>query len=202
MTRLKLPSLECLICRLRRSILFGLASSAKTVSVSVVGNLAPVLGQHIYNYTVTENSPSNTDVGEPITASDPNSGIGDTLTFSIVSGNGTGAGAFQIDSVSGQIRVNDSTQLDRETISGFVLSIRVTDSLGLFDTAIVNIGILNSPEAPVFPPGQQFTIAENPKSGISVGTVQATFDIFGGQEFFHRGRQWHGRWGIRHRRHR
>lgn len=162
---------------------FGLASSAKTVSVTVVGNLAPVLDQNVYNFTVDETPPNNTDVGEPITASDPNSEIGDTFTFSIVSGNGTGAGAFKIDPVSGQIRVNDSTQLDREATTGFVLSIRATDSLGLFDTATVNIGIFNTPEAPVFPAGQQFDVIENSANGTTVGTVQATFDAFGAKSF-------------------
>jgi hypothetical protein len=155
---------------------FGLASDPKTVTVQVV-NDAPVFDPDVYGSSVTELDPNGTLVGDPVSATDPNAGIGDFITFSIVAGNGTGSGAFAIDPVTGQLSVNDSSQMDHEVVSSYTLTIRATDRAGAFDTATFNVVIFNTPESPVIPAGQEFTIVENAANGVMVGTVQATFDV-------------------------
>jgi VCBS repeat-containing protein len=93
-------------------------------------------------FTHPENSPNNTTVGT-VFATDIDAG--DTLTYSITAGNSNPDGdsnlAFDIDSTTGEISVNDSGDLDFETTSFFNLTVTVTDGGGLSDTAAVKINL-------------------------------------------------------------
>lgn len=155
---------------------FGLASGARLVTVTVVPNSPPILNPSLSGFHVIENTPNDSLVGDPITATDDDEWLMDTIRFSIVAGNGSGAGAFKIDPLTGQIRVNDSAQLDYETTPVFMLTIRATDKAGAFDAAVFNIYLVNAPEAPFVPAGQVFSIQENSAGGADVGNVEATFD--------------------------
>ncbi|MCA9060152.1 MAG: cadherin repeat domain-containing protein, partial [Planctomycetaceae bacterium] len=76
---------------------------------------------------VTVSLNENSSVGTSVTtmsATDPD--IGQTLTYSIASGNSLGA--FAINSLTGEVTVADSSQLDFETVPSFFLSIGVTDN--------------------------------------------------------------------------
>jgi hypothetical protein len=64
-----------------------------------------------------------------------------TLTYTILSGNGTGSGAFAVNPSTGQITVNDPTQLDYETTPTFNLLVRVSDSVNPSLSASANIAI-------------------------------------------------------------
>tara|TARA_R110002049_G_scaffold87533_1_gene221897 strand:+ start:42161 stop:43300 length:1140 start_codon:yes stop_codon:yes gene_type:complete len=91
------------------------------------------------------------------------------LTYSIDSQ--TPSGALNIDASSGELTVADATIFDFET--NVVISATVSAE-GAVNTAAVTININNVIETEI--QGFTATIDENPTSGISLGTVQATGD--------------------------
>ncbi|MEQ9408343.1 MAG: Ig-like domain-containing protein, partial [Fuerstiella sp.] len=117
-------------------------TSAGTAAVTNV-NDAPVFNAAV-PMAIDENSASGSSVG---TVSATDSDASDTLTYSIDSG--TPGQPFRINGTTGQIFVNDATQLDFETIATFAITVRVTDTGGLTDLQVVNIAINDVNEAPV-----------------------------------------------------
>ena len=107
-------------------------------------NQPPVIADQ--TFTVAENSAAGAAVGT-VVASDPDAG--QTLSYRITAGNA--AGAFAIDSGTGQITVANSAVLDYETTPTFALTVRVTDngSPALSGTATVTVNLGNVNEAPV-----------------------------------------------------
>ena len=105
----------------------------------------------------------STDTTTILHTVDPNdTDAGDAHTFSIVSGNGTGGGAFQIDA-SGNIRLNDPSQLDEETPaqSEYNLVVEVDDGTDT-GTATITIDITDVNEAPsIDTPTGDFSLDEN-----------------------------------------
>lgn len=99
-------------------------------------NFAPVVNNQVF--PVLENSPSDTLVG---TVAFTDSDGGDSHTFLITAGNS--AGAFNIDSDNGEIRVANATLLDHEALPQVVLTVQVTDdgTPPLFDTGLMTINI-------------------------------------------------------------
>ena len=121
-----------------------LASSVATVTINVVNdNTAPVVADQ--GFSVAENSPNATVVGT-VAASDAD---GDTLTYAITAGNVSGA--FALDPSTGQLTVADTSQLDYETTTQFILTVQVTDdgNGNLTDTATITIDVTDVNEAPV-----------------------------------------------------
>ena len=98
-------------------------------------NVAPVLNDQFFS--LDENSADGTVVGIAV-ASDADL-PGDTLTWSIIDGNTSGA--FAIDSASGEITVADWEALDFETTPSFSLLVMVEDSYGETGTATVTVDL-------------------------------------------------------------
>lgn len=92
-------------------------------------------------FTLLENSPLNSSVGS-MHASDPD--IDDILQFSIIAGNE--AGAFAINSTTGNITVANSAVLDFETTHTFNLTVRITDSHGAVETGTALIALTDVDE--------------------------------------------------------
>jgi hypothetical protein len=140
-----------------------------TVTVTDVSE-APVVGAA--TKSIAENSANGTTVGIPVTYTDQDSG--QAHAFSITAGNGTGGGAFAIDSSTGQLSVNDLSQLDYETVPGhaFSLTVKVLDngSPALFGTATITINLTDANDAPVVTPAT-FSKAENSANTSAVGIV-------------------------------
>ncbi|QDT11350.1 beta strand repeat-containing protein [Stieleria marina] len=105
--------------------------------------------------SIDENTPDATVVFDALVADDPD---GDTLIWTIDSGNESGA--FAIDS-NGVITVADSSQLDFETVESITLVIGVTDGgeLSATDTVTINLNDLN--ESPTLAGGDTVSIDEN-----------------------------------------
>ncbi len=144
----------------------GLSDTA-TITINLTDeNEAPVLTDA--NFNLLENSPNSTNVGT-IIANDPD--LGDTLTYSIQSGNTNGA--FSINATTGVLTVNNSASLDLETNPVFTLIINVQDTQGLSDTATITINLTDENEAPVLTDAA-FSINENLALGSRVGTVIAS----------------------------
>ena len=93
------------------------------------------------NFSVDENSDNETQIAI-IDASDPDN---EALTLAIVSGNldpdKDGKLAFNLNSSSGAVTVNDSDDLDFETTPNFNLEVTATDTSGLSDTAQITINL-------------------------------------------------------------
>ncbi|QDU31082.1 Hemolysin, chromosomal [Anatilimnocola aggregata] len=100
------------------------------------------------NFVLPENSAAGTVVGQ-VSGSDVDAG--QTLAYSIVSGNTSGA--FAINAATGQIVVANVGALDFETTPAFNLVVRVTDNgtPARFAEANVSIQLTNVVEAPVGP---------------------------------------------------
>lgn len=128
-------------------------------------NEAPQIGAQ--SFSISENSANGTLVGT-VSASD--SDVGQSLTYSIASGNLNGA--LTIDPASGQISVANSAALNFETSPAFNLMISVTDNgtPALSSSAPVMVSLTDVNERPQLQP-QAFSINENAANGAVVGTV-------------------------------
>ncbi|MEQ9305748.1 MAG: leucine-rich repeat domain-containing protein, partial [Marinoscillum sp.] len=98
---------------------FVIKSEVKSVTV----NSFPIIADD--SFTLTENSPNGTVVGQ-VEATDPD---GDDFTYKLTYGNI--GGAFAIDELTGNLTVANSIVLDYENIPVFNLGVEVTDSGGL-----------------------------------------------------------------------
>ncbi len=121
-------------------------------------------------FSVPENTSNGTQVGMVI-ATDPDAG--QTLTYSIISGNTNNA--FQIGSTSGALSVNNSSALNYETNPTFTLVVKVQDngSGSLSDQANITVNLTDVNEPPQIS-NQTFSVPENTANGQQVGTVAAT----------------------------
>ena len=122
------------------------------------------------NFQINENSLNGTSVGSVI-ATDPDAG--QTLTYSILSGNTSGA--FTINSSTGVLTVTNSTALNFEVTPSFAMVIKVQDSgtPALSNQATLTVNLTDVNEAPVIS-NQSFNVNENSANGTTVGTVIAT----------------------------
>ena len=107
-----------------------------------------------YNETTEVPLPDNEDLAVIVSESIPNSEFvidvnamdvdGDSITFSITSGNDDGA--FSIDSATGTITVNDTSGIDFESATSRTLEITADDGNGGTDTANIVVTIQNENE--------------------------------------------------------
>ncbi|MDO7874420.1 cadherin domain-containing protein [Hymenobacter sp. ASUV-10] len=148
----------------------GSLSSTATVTVSILNvNDAPVIAAQ--TRSVAENTANGTTVGGPIVASDADAGT--TLSYSLTGGNGTGTGAFALNSSTGQLTVADVAQLDYETTPTFALTVQVSDG-SLSSTATVTVNLTNVNEAPTALSLSPQSVAENAGPNALVGTFTTT----------------------------
>lgn len=144
-----------------------------TINVTDVSDEPPVMGDQ--TFSVAENRANGTLVGK-IAFTDLD--VNDNHTFTINSGNGTGGGAFQIagnaGNNTGNITVKDSTQLNFEATTQFVLNVTITDAGSQSATANITINVADVNEVPNVSDQQFFGLAENTPNGMVVGTVVAT----------------------------
>ena len=140
-----------------------------TVTITVTNaNDAPAFDPGTATRDVPENTPAGQDIGEPVEATDRDSG--DTLTYSL---DATSAEFFAIDS-SGQLKTK--APLDYETKDSYSVTVKATDSAQSSDEVPVTITVKDMNEAPTFD-GENATrdVAENAVAGVNIGDpVMAT----------------------------
>ena len=122
---------------------------------------------------IAENSASGANVGDPVTATDPD---GNTLTYSLT---GTDAGKFTIESSSGQIKVKTGTNLDYETKINYLVTVQVSDGKPdntVDDSELAKINVTDLNEPPKFAADTATrSVEENSAAGTGVGAmVKAT----------------------------
>ncbi|MGI6417730.1 MAG: cadherin domain-containing protein [Thermoguttaceae bacterium] len=144
-------------------------SDTATVTINLAdANDAPVLGDA--TFALPEYAAVGTLVGT-VTATDPDRPA-QTLTYAITAGNASGL--FAIHSATGQITLADNSTLDYETISQYVLTVRVADNgtPSLSDTAAVTINV-----TPMNRPPQIVTVGEQwAVKGEELSFVVSAFD--------------------------
>ena len=129
-------------------------TSALDLTFTTATNLSAPTAINLSNSSVAENQPSGTVVGN---LTDTDSDVGDTATFTLVSGTGsTDNASFQI--VGNQLQT--AASFDFETKNSYSVRIRVTDSGGLTLEQAFPISILNVNEPPIFS-GYSLTAAKN-----------------------------------------
>jgi hypothetical protein len=120
----------------------GAKTDLDTIDITVTAvNDAPVASDA--SFSLDEHSPAGTPVG---TVSSSDVDVGDTLTYRIVGG--SGSGVFGIDPATGEIIVVDPDGLVYETNPSFELSVEVEDLAGATDTAAVTIQLVNVNDPP------------------------------------------------------
>ena len=110
------------------------------------GNRAPRFASASATRDVPENSPAGTDLGDPFTATDPDTD--DTLEYTL---EGPDAASFAIVSTSGQIQTKSGVTYDHESQSRYAVTVRVLDGNGGSDTIAVTVRVTDMAEPPVTP---------------------------------------------------
>ena len=144
---------------------WGPWSSSETVSTRDCNRL-PAFGLSSYNFSVSEAATLNSQAGT-VSATDPDTG--DTLSFTITTGNN--AGHFAVNSSTGAITVAGT--LNHSATPSYTLTVQVSDGNGGTDTATVNISVTVSASAFGFIPspmglGNQSNVWTVPANTTSV----------------------------------
>ena len=128
---------------------------------------------------VRENTAVGVNIGFPVTATDPESGVGEKLTYWL--GTGTDAAMFSIDAATGQLKTN--AVLDHETAASRSVMVLVTDSSGDAtdnqDTIDVTINVLDADESPTI---EGEATIEHPEGETALDTNLTSPDINAGTE--------------------
>ena len=142
-----------------------------TITVTNV-NEPPTFADVALTRNIDENSPTDTAVGDPVTATDPEK---DTLTYSL---GGTDAGDFRVDASSGQLKTR--TALDYESAKkSYTVTVSVTDGKnaeGNHDQAVdatvtVTIAVADVDEQPVVTIRSTVRYPENGAGPVDTYTV-------------------------------
>ena len=93
--------------------------------------------------SVAENAGARATVGAPVTATDPDTGPGNTVGYEL-----SGSDLFTVDGSSGQIRVAANESLDHETAPSHSVEVKASDSSNESATVQVTIEVTNVNEPP------------------------------------------------------
>lgn len=115
-------------------------------------------------YNVPEHSALTFSPGSAL-ASDPDTG--DTITYSITGG--TGSGVFSINATTGVIRL--ISPVNYEAVSSYTLDLRVQDAGGLFDTMTITVDITDQNDVPSVLNLSGNHITENSGAGVLIGLL-------------------------------
>ncbi|MYD52250.1 MAG: hypothetical protein F4W93_12335 [Dehalococcoidia bacterium] len=114
-----------------------------------VANRNPAFSGGSRSLSVAENTPPNTDVGAPISATDRD---GDTLTYTL---EGADADSFDILSTSDGGQIRTSAELNHEEKASYAVTVRVRDGRGGTDAVNVTIRVTDvdneAPDTPFAP---------------------------------------------------
>ena len=122
--------------------------------------------------SVAEDAEVGASVGDPVAATDANSG--DTLTYSL---SGDDADSFALDSATGQITT--AAALDYETKNAYTVVVTAADGSGATASVTVNIMVTDIDEniAPAFAAeSATFSVEENTAAGSNVGEPVVAMD--------------------------
>ena len=147
----------------------GILAVAATPVTNAVGttvsNSAPTFANQTETRSVAENSGGGTDVGNPVTATDTDSG--DRLTYTL---EGADAASFNVFTISGsaQIRTKSGVTYDYETTPRYTVIVKADDGNGGTATVTVTIDLDNVDEPPQAPAAPTVTATPNTTDSLTV----------------------------------
>ena len=123
--------------------------------------------------SVAENSAAGAAVGDPVVATDGDTG--DSLTYSL---DAMGDMSFDIDDM-GQITVGEGTMLDFESdMTSYTVTVTATDTGRLTATIMVTITVTDENEAPTFDAATaDRDVDENTEAAMEIGDPVAAMDV-------------------------
>ncbi len=127
-----------------------------------VANRRPAFSGGARTLSIAENTPPNTDIGNPVAATDRD---GDTLTYTL---EGADAASFDILSTSDGGQIRTSAALNYEDKSRYSVTVRVTDGRGGTDAANITISVTDvDGEAPDTPFAPRVTAVSSTRLQVS-----------------------------------
>ena len=144
-----------------------------TVTITVTQeNEAPTFATETTTREIAENTTADQNIGDPVTATDPDQG--DTLTYSL---DQTSAASFEIVATSGQLQTK--VDLNHEAKPSYTVTVTATDGQGASDDITVTISLTDTNDAPTFNSGLTtitFEVDENTVAGTNIGTALTATD--------------------------
>ena len=144
---------------------------AVEVTVSNVNEAPEFPASETGDRTVAENTAADQDIGDPVAATDPDSG--DTLTYTL---GGSDAGSFAIDETTGQLKTKDT--LNYESKDTYTVTVTATDQAGLSATKTVTVTVSSVNEVPEFTDGATASrsVDENTPAEQDIGAAVGATD--------------------------
>ncbi len=140
------------------------AWSDEASQTTAQGNRAPTFPAATATRSIAEHSSGGTNVGAPITATDPD---GDTLTY--IPLGGTDGNKFEINSSTGQITVKSGTELDYETKTSYTVTTMASDGNGGESADVtITINVTDVNEPPAKPVLTLALTPSNPKGSVDL----------------------------------
>ena len=144
-------------------------ATKQIIEVETTTNTSPIFTEGTSTTrSVAENAADGTNIGSPVSATDPNNG---DLTYTL---SGTDSGAFYIVSTTGQLQT--SAALDYETKNVYTVTVSVTDNDGEGNSITVTINVTDiiAPNYPLYGRTQQVQDAisgENPADSVTAARL-------------------------------
>ncbi|XP_049714886.1 cadherin-related family member 2 [Elephas maximus indicus] len=150
-------------------------SSIATVTIHVrdINDHPPTFPQSLYVLMVPEHSPNGFVVTDSIHATDPDTGEGGHITYSLLPGNGVEL--FEVNTDSGTVMVRDSKLLDRETQATYNLTLQALDGGNLSGTTTLQIILEDINDNVPVVSGSYNIFVQEERENVSV-TIQAHDD--------------------------
>ncbi|XP_045681184.1 cadherin-related family member 2 isoform X1 [Phyllostomus hastatus] len=141
-----------------------------TIHLRDINDHRPTFAHSQYNLSVFEHSAVGTVVASDVQASDPDTGEGGHITYSLLPG--TGADIFAVDPDSGTVTVRNSELLDREKQAVFYLTLQATDGGGLSSSTTLRVELLDINDNEPVVVGSYNIFVQEESGNVSV-TIQA-----------------------------
>ena len=138
------------------------------ITVNDQNDSAPVISPSQL-FSVSEHAVVGTSLGF-VAVSDADT-VGVPQNWTIIGGNSDGI--FAVSSITGEITIADTTNLNFETTSSYTLTMTVSDGVNTSAPQTVSIAIIDQNDTPTFLPAGSLTIDENSTNGTVVGAVSA-----------------------------
>ncbi|MEO1981222.1 MAG: DUF2341 domain-containing protein, partial [Fuerstiella sp.] len=142
----------------------GMTTTQTTFDVTVMADNNAPTDITLSGSDIDENSANGTAIGN-VSATDPD--VGDSLTFSLTDNAG---GRFAVDLNTGQLTVVNGSLLDFEVTSSHGITVRVTDSGGLFYDEAFTINVNDVNEAPTAL-GDSFSAGQLEDLAVAAGVI-------------------------------
>ena len=139
----------------------GDGDESELVDATPAANIAPEFPTDVATRSIPENTAANTNIGEPVTATDT-----DVLTYSL---SGTDHSSFSIVSSTGQLQTKAA--LDYESKNSYAVVVTAADPSGATDTIAVTINVTDVDEPPDVSGQTAVDYAENGTGAVATYTA-------------------------------